>query len=62
MRNLLAGFNRFDLAVEKLSKDILIEIMQSKEQRETIMKRSKKNLTDISDGIKYSYICIIGVP
>lgn len=62
MRNLLEGFNRFYLAVGRISKDTLIEILQSKEQEETVMKRNKPNLTEISVGIKYSNVRIIGGP
>lgn len=42
------GFNkRFDLAIERMSKDILIEVMQCNLKREKIMKKNKWNFKEI---------------
>lgn len=43
MENLLERFNKLDVAAERISKDILLETMRSKEQRETLIKRNKQN-------------------
>lgn len=56
--------NRLDQAEERISefKDRAVEVSQSEEQNEKRMKKSKNNLRDLWDTIRWTNICIIGVP
>lgn len=52
MKNLLKGFNRrFDLAPERISKDILIAVLHTNEQRKIMDRTSNKHEMPLSISI-----------